>query len=151
VGLGRACGLQDNSAAASDPPRTAAPHLAGVYPEQWRATASPASRRLGRLLGGTAKQLDSALAVPHGLPHPCGYEIDAGARVLDVRRRLPRRHEQRARCSRSTATTRAGRRATRIDAGVGKPGDAGVAPPTGGPGRGRQRVSITTARTDLHR
>src|SRR5262245_64367731 len=69
-------GCKDNSAAASNPEPTAAPpHLAGTYPEQWRCDSIASLETLGQLLGGTVKQLDSALAVPHGLPHPCSYEL----------------------------------------------------------------------------
>ncbi len=71
-------GCKDNGAAASDPQRATAPHeLSGVYPEKWRCDSIADLATLGQVLGGTVKQLDSALDVPHGLPHPCNYEVMA--------------------------------------------------------------------------
>jgi hypothetical protein len=127
-------GCKDNSAAASDPQRTAAPpHLAGIYPEQWRCDSIASLETLGQLLGGTAKQLDSALAVPHGLPHPCSYEIltpepEYWTFDVDCRDGMKQRADALFAQYRDDSSE-AVARYSQIDAGVGKPGDAGVARP----------------------
>ncbi|HEY6178361.1 MAG TPA: hypothetical protein VIX73_28090 [Kofleriaceae bacterium] len=127
-------GCKDNSAAASDPQRSAAPpHLAGVYPEQWRCDSIASLETLGRLLGGTAKQIDSALPVPHGLPHPCSYEIltpepEYWTFDIDCRDGMKQRADALFAQYRDDSSEAVARYAT-LDAGVGKPGDAGVARP----------------------
>ena len=127
-------GCKDNSAAASDPQRAAAPpHLAGIYPEQWRCDSIASLETLGQLLGGTAKQLDSALAVPHGLPHPCSYEIltpepEYWTFDVDCRDGMKQRADALFAQYRDDSSE-AVARYSQIDAGVGKPGDAGVARP----------------------
>ena len=127
-------GCKDNSAAASDPQRTAAPpHLAGIYPEQWRCDSIASLETLGQLLGGTARQLDSALAVPHGLPHPCSYEIltpepEYWTFDVDCRDGMKQRADALFAQYRDDSSE-AVARYSQIDAGVGKPGDAGVARP----------------------
>jgi hypothetical protein len=127
-------GCKDNSAAASDPQRTVAPpHLAGIYPEQWRCDSIASLETLGQLLGGTAKQLDSALAVPHGLPHPCSYEIltpepEYWTFDVDCRDGMKQRADALFAQYRDDSSE-AVARYSQIDAGVGKPGDAGVARP----------------------
>jgi len=69
-------GCKGDRPAASEPPRAAAAQpLAGVYPEQWTCDSVATLDVLGRLLGGTINQLDSALSVPRGLPRPCNYEV----------------------------------------------------------------------------
>jgi hypothetical protein len=74
--LAGAASCKDDSAAASDPPRAAAPrHLAGVYPENWRCDSIASLETLGQLLGGPARAIDSAAPPPHGVPHPCNYEV----------------------------------------------------------------------------
>jgi hypothetical protein len=68
-------GCKNDGAAASDPPVAKPRPLAGVYPEQWRCDSVATLEALGQALGGTVKQIDSALSVPRGLPHPCNYEV----------------------------------------------------------------------------
>jgi hypothetical protein len=68
-------GCKNDGAAASDPPTAVPRALAGVYPEQWRCDSVATLAALGQVLGGVVKQVDSALSVPHGLPHPCNYEV----------------------------------------------------------------------------
>ena len=127
-------GCKDNSAAASDPQRTAAPpHLAGIYPEQWRCDSIASVETLGQLLGGTAKQLDSALTVPHGLPHPCSYEIltpepEYWTFDIDCRDGMKQRADALFAQYRDDSSE-AVARYSQIDAGVGKSGDAGGARP----------------------
>ena len=130
-------GCKDNSAAASDPQRTAAaPHLAGIYPEQWRCDSVASLETLGRLLGGTGKQIDSALPVPHGLPHPCSYEIltpepEYWTFDLDCRDGMKQRADALFAQYRETSRE-AVAHYTQLDAGVaggGRPGDAGVVHP----------------------
>jgi hypothetical protein len=70
-------GCKDNGAAASDPPPIKPRALAGVYPEQWRCESVATLDALGQLLGGTVRQIDSAISVQRGLPHPCNYELQA--------------------------------------------------------------------------
>lgn len=126
-------GCKDNSAAASDPQRTAAPrHLAGVYPDQWRCDSIASLDVIGQLLGGTAKQLDSALSVPHGLPHPCSYEVLTSPEPeywtfdIDCRDGMKQRADALFAQYRDTAGEAVARYA-QLDAGVARPGDAGVA------------------------
>jgi hypothetical protein len=64
-----------NDGAASDPPTAVPRALAGVYPEQWQCDSIASLAALGQVLGGAVKQVDSALSVPRGLPHPCNYEV----------------------------------------------------------------------------
>ena len=69
-------GCRDNGAAASEQKTEPAPHpLVGVYPENWRCDRVASLEVIGKLLGGTARALDSAVDVPRGVPHPCSYEI----------------------------------------------------------------------------
>ena len=70
-------GCKDNGAAASKPPPAPPRQLAGVYPEKWGCDSVATLEALGQLLGGTVKQIDSAMSVPRGLPHPCNYEVQA--------------------------------------------------------------------------
>jgi hypothetical protein len=129
-------GCKDNSAAASDPPATAAPpHLAGVYPEQWRcdSVASPAA--LGALLGGTARSIDSPASVPHGVPHPCSYEVlvpepEYWTFDVDCRDGMKQRADAlfaQYREISDEAVQRHTHAHGHADAGAARPGDAGVA------------------------
>lgn len=123
---------KDNSAAASDPPRAAAPpHLAGVYPEQWRCDSVASLDVLGPLLGGTAKQIDSPASVPHGVPHPCSYEVltpepEYWTFDIDCRDGMKQRADALFAQYRETSREAIAHYA-QLDAGVGKPGDAGAA------------------------
>jgi hypothetical protein len=64
--------------ATSDSQRGGPPRrLAGVYPEQWRCDSVVTIDALGQLLGGAPKQIESAMAVPAGVPHPCTYQLQA--------------------------------------------------------------------------
>jgi hypothetical protein len=125
-------GCKDNGAAAPDPQRAAAPHeLSGVYPEKWRCDSVADLATLGQVLGGTVKQLDSALDVPHGLPHPCNYEVVAHEPEywtfdIDCRDGMKQRADALFAQYRETSAE-AVQRYTQADAGAGKPGDAGVA------------------------
>jgi len=125
-------GCKDNTAAASDPQRAAPTRkLAGIYPDQWRCEAVASLEVLGQLLGGTVKQLDSALAVPHGVPHPCSYEIlghepEYWTFDVDCRDGMKQRADALFAQYRETASEAVARYA-QIDAGTGpRPGDAGV-------------------------
>jgi hypothetical protein len=125
-------GCKDNSAAASDPPRAAAaPHLAGVYPEQWRCDSVASPEALGRLLGGTARPIDSPASVPHGVPHPCSYEVltpELEYWTFDVDCRDGMKPRADALFAQYRETSReAVAHYAQLDAGVGKPGDAGIA------------------------
>jgi hypothetical protein len=60
---------------ADDPPVK----LAGVYPDRFECSSIASLDALGQILGGTAKQIDSAMSVPRGLPHPCNYEVQGAA------------------------------------------------------------------------
>lgn len=125
-------GCKDDSAAASEPQHgAAARRLAGVYPEQWRCDSVASLEALGQLLGGTAKQLDSALPVPHGVPHPCSYEVltpepEYWTFDVDCRDGMKQRADALFAQYRE-ASSEAVARYTQSDAGTGKPGDAGVA------------------------
>ncbi|HEU4731800.1 MAG TPA: hypothetical protein VFT22_28080 [Kofleriaceae bacterium] len=68
-------GCKNDGAAASQPPAPPPRALAGVYPEAWRCESIASPGALGEVLGGSVKQVDSALSVPRGLPHPCNYEV----------------------------------------------------------------------------
>lgn len=125
-------GCNDNPAAATDQKPAAPPRkLAGVYPDQWRCDSVASLATLSELLGGTAKQLDSALAVPPGVPHPCSYEIlgqqpEYWTFDVDCRDGMKQRADAlfaQYRESSSEAVARYGQ----LDAGTGRPGDAGVA------------------------
>jgi len=128
-------GCKDNSAAASDPPATAAPpHLAGIYPEQWRCDRVASPEALGALLGGTVRPIDSPASVPHGVPHPCSYEVLAPEPEywtfdIDCRDGMKQRADALFAQYRETSREAVAHYA-QLDAGVaaaGRPGDAGVA------------------------
>lgn len=129
-------GCKDNSAAASDPQGTSAPrHLSGVYPDRWRCDSIASLEALGQLLGGAVKQLDSALPVPHGLPHPCSYEVLAPEPQywtfdVDCRDGMKQRADALFAQYRDDSREAVARYAA-IDAGVGaaRSSDAGVAHP----------------------
>jgi len=66
------------------PPASAKPvdthqQLAGVYPERFTCDSIVTAEALGPLLGGSARVIDTPISVPHGLPHPCNYEITTTA------------------------------------------------------------------------
>jgi hypothetical protein len=130
--LAMLAGCKDDSAAASDPPRPAAPpHVAGVYAEQWRCESIASLETLGQLLGGTARQIDSPASVPHGVPHPCSYEIltsepEYWTFDVDCRDGMKQRADALFAQYRETSREAVAHYA-QLDAGVGKPGDAGVA------------------------
>jgi hypothetical protein len=70
-------GCKNDGAAAPDPATQPPRQLAGVYPEKWQCDSVATLAALGGVLGGPVKQIDSAMAVPHGVPHPCNYEVAA--------------------------------------------------------------------------
>lgn len=125
-------GCNDNGARASeqqrpDPPR----QLVGVYPEKWRCDSIATLEVLGQLLGGTAKQLDSAMDVPHGVPHPCSYEIlipepEVWTFDVDCRDGMKQRADALFAQYREISDE-AVQRYAHMDAGTGKPTDVGVA------------------------
>jgi hypothetical protein len=127
-------GCNDHGAAASDPQRAARPReLSGVYPEQWRCESIASVATLGQLLGGTAKQLDSALDTPRGVPHPCNYEVvvrepEYWTFDIDCRDGMKQRADALFAQYRE-ASGEAVQRYAQSDAGTGRPGDAGVAHP----------------------
>jgi hypothetical protein len=126
-------GCKDNSAAASDPPPVAPPHLVGIYPEQWRCDRVASPEAVGALLGGTARSIESPASVPHGVPHPCSYEVvtrepEYWTFDLDCRDGMKQRADAlfaQYRESSREAVAHFGQ----LDAGVAAahPGDAGVA------------------------
>ena len=121
-----------DDSAASEPPRAAAPrHLAGVYPEDWRCDSIASLPALGQLLGGTARAIDSAAPVPHGVPHPCNYELHTPEPEywtfdIDCRDGMKQRADALFAQYREISDE-AVQRYAHTDGGVGKPGDAGVA------------------------
>ena len=76
LGLVAAC-KNDGSAAAHEKPTDPARKLAGIYPEDWKCSEIASLEALAQVLGGAAHEMDSALSVPRGLPHPCNYEVQA--------------------------------------------------------------------------
>jgi hypothetical protein len=130
--LAGAASCKDDSAAASDPPRAAAPrHLAGVYPENWRCDSIASLETLGQLLGGPARAIDSAAPPPHGVPHPCNYEVrtpEPEYWTFDVDCREGMKQRADALFAQYEATSRelVQRYATLSDAGAIKPTDAGI-------------------------
>lgn len=64
------------STEADSKPAAAPRKLAGVVPEQWKCESVATLDQLSQLLGGAAHPLDSAIAPPRGVPHPCSYVID---------------------------------------------------------------------------
>jgi hypothetical protein len=128
-------GCKDNSAAASDPPRaTSPPHVVGVYPDQWHCDSVAPLDALGSLLGGTARPIDSPASVPHGVPHPCSYEVQTAEPEywtfdIDCRDGMKQRADALFAQYRETSREAIAHYA-QIDAGVARPGDAGVAHPS---------------------
>lgn len=130
--LAMLAGCNDNGARASEPPRADPPRqLAGVYPENWRCDRIATVEVVGQLLGGTAKQLDSAMDVPHGVPHPCSYEVltpepEVWTFDVDCRDGMKQRADALFAQYREISDE-AVQRYAHLDAGTGKPTDAGVA------------------------
>jgi hypothetical protein len=126
-------GCKDDSAAASDPPVAAPPRLAGIYPDQWRCDRVASPEAVGALLGGTARPIDSPASVPHGVPHPCSYEVMAPEPeywTFDVDCRDGMKQRADALFAQYRESSReAVAHYTQLDAGtaVGHPGDAGGA------------------------
>ncbi len=124
-------GCKDDVATAGDPQRASAPRpLAGVYPDQWRCDSVATLDQLGHLLGGTVKQLDSALVVPRGLPHPCNYEIASHDLELwtfdiDCRDGMKQRADALFAQYQATSREQIQRYDSLLDAGAIKPNDAG--------------------------
>jgi hypothetical protein len=130
--FGGAC--KDDGAAASASQRAApAPKLAGIYPERWTCETVAPLAALGELLGGKVVQLDSASEVPHGVPHPCNYEVTTSEAEywtfdLDCRDGMKPRADAlfaQYRASSAEAIARYGQ----LEARAARPGDAGVAHP----------------------
>jgi len=124
-------GCKDNTAAASDPPPAAPPHLVGIYPEQWRCDRVASPEAVGALLGGTARSIESPASVPHGVPHPCSYEVltrepEYWTFDLDCRDGMKQRADALFAQYREISDE-AVQRYAHLDAGTGKPTDAGVA------------------------
>jgi hypothetical protein len=148
-------GCKDDSAAASDPPRTAAPpHLAGVYPDQWRCDSVASPEALGPLLGGTAKPIDSPASVPHGVPHPCSYEVltpepEYWTFDVDCRDGMKQRADALFAQYRETSREAIAHYA-QLDAGVARPGDAGVASRPSGPPEPAVEVAVGAKGLDHH-
>jgi hypothetical protein len=129
-------GCNDNGARASEQQRPAPPRqLAGVYPEQWRCDSVATLEVLGTLLGGTARQVDSAMAAPPGTPHPCSYEIltpepEYWTFDVDCRDGMKQRADAlfaQYREISDEAVQRHTHAHGHADAGAARPGDAGVA------------------------
>jgi hypothetical protein len=124
---------KNDGAQAADPPSTAAPRaLAGVAPDQWRCDSVAPLETLGALLGGTAKQIDSAASLPRGLPHPCNYEITVphGAEFwtfdLDCRDGMKQRADSLFAQYRASSKDQVAHYEAMADAGAIKPSDAGI-------------------------
>lgn len=126
-------GCKDDGAAASGPQRNAPRPLAGVYPDKWRCDSIATIDALGQLLGGTVKQLDSAMSVPRGLPHPCNYEVQAQELEywtfdIDCRDGMKQRADGLFAQYKATSEELVQQYNARPDAGVQKPSDAGPPP-----------------------
>jgi hypothetical protein len=116
----------------ANPQQTEAPRkLAGVYPDQWRCDSVAPLDVLEVMLGGTIRAIESPASVPRGLPRPCNYEVkgrevDIWTFDVDCRDGMKQRADALFAQYRETASEAVARYA-QLDAGVGKPGDAGVA------------------------
>jgi hypothetical protein len=121
---------KNDGAAASDPPAIASHPLAGVYPEQWRCESIAPLGTLGQVLGGVVKPVDSALSVPHGLPHPCNYEV-SGRELeywsfdIDCRDGMKQRADALFEQYKATSRELVEQYEAQADAGAQKPGTAG--------------------------
>jgi hypothetical protein len=124
-------GCKRDDATSAAPPAPAGRKLAGVYPEQWTCESVASLEALGQLLGGTVKPIDSPISVPRGLPHPCNYELQVREPEywtfdVDCRDGMKQRADALFAQYRETASEAVARYG-QLDAGVGRPGDAGVA------------------------
>jgi len=123
-------GCKDDAAAPASPPPPPR-QLAGVYPDQWRCESVATLDALGQVLGGTVKQIDSALSVSRGLPHPCNYELQAANLEywtfdLDCRDTMKQRADALFAQYKATSQELVQQYNAKADAGAIKPNDSGV-------------------------
>jgi hypothetical protein len=102
-----------------------------VYPDKWQCDSIASLEVLGELLGGTVRQLDSALSVPRGLPHPCNYEVAGKTQEfwtfdIDCRDGMKQRADALFAQYKTSSEGQVRRYEALADAGAIKPGDAGV-------------------------
>jgi hypothetical protein len=70
------------SSCSKDPPPpaeakvTTTAKVAGIEPDVWKCDVVATTDTLAAMLGGAVHALDSAIAPPHGVPHPCNYVVD---------------------------------------------------------------------------
>jgi hypothetical protein len=55
---------------------TTTARVAGIEPDVWKCETVATPDALAALLGGPVHALDSAIAPPRGVPHPCNYVVD---------------------------------------------------------------------------
>jgi hypothetical protein len=123
-------GCKNDGAAASDPPAASPRALAGVYPEQWRCDSVASLGAIDQVLGGPVKQIESALSVPRGLPHPCNYEVSGREPEywsfdVDCRDGMKQRADALFEQYRTTSRELVEQYEAQADAGVQKPGAHG--------------------------
>lgn len=124
-------GCKDDGAGSAPPPPPPPRQLAGVFPDQWRCDSVATLDALGNVLGGTVKQIDSALSVPRGVPHPCNYELQPPNLeywTFDVDCRDGMKQRADALFAQYTATSQelVQQYDAKADAGAIKPSDAGA-------------------------
>ena len=126
-------GCKDDRANGTAPAPEAAPRkLAGVYPEKWTCESVASLDALGQILGGTVKPIDSPINVPHGLPHPCNYEVQVREPEywtfdVDCRDGMKQRADALFAQYQATSHELVQQYDTLSDAGALKPNDSGVA------------------------
>lgn len=74
-----ACG--DAKPKAADEPAGPPDRLVGIEPDRWACERVMTIAQIGELLGGPARQIDSALGTPPGVAKPCTYAVTQAAGV----------------------------------------------------------------------
>jgi hypothetical protein len=128
-------GCQKDRSDGAEPPKPTDPgtrKLAGVFPDKFECKSILTLEELGQILNGSAHDLDSALSVPRGLPHPCTYEVTVDGQAeywtfdFDCRDGMKQRADALFEQYRTGSTQLIEQYNTLSDAGAIKPNDAGI-------------------------
>lgn len=107
--------------------------LAGVFPDRFQCDSILKPEQIAELLGGVkAKQLDSAMSTPKGVPQPCNYEVVMQSALeywtfdFDCRDHMKERADALFAQYKRTSAELVQQYDQMSDAGMVKPTDAGV-------------------------
>jgi hypothetical protein len=125
----------ESSGDKTDTKKTTEPErkLAGVFADRWECKSIASPEDIAQLVGGIkATLMDSAIAPPRGVPHPCAYEVVTQSEVqgwsydIDCRDGYKQRADALFEQYKKTSAELVKAYNDAADAGI-KPTDAGVA------------------------